>query len=601
MSQRSRWLAVRRSAGRPDQTILILRDITSQKEIERQRESSRNMLALGEMSAVLAHEVRNPLSSMELWTGLLAKQPDNDEETKYWIENLQAGVRTLSATVNNVLQFHGRGTGNQIRLKLATVLQNGFAFISPLAEQAGIKLTLNHGPKEIEISGDPNGLQQVILNFAINAFRHTAIGGSVAISVRLKEDLSGVVLEFTDTGKGISEANLRASVRSWIQRQWPDSRLGFGGLQAHRRTTSGNHRRRKSTGQRHQVHSGVPHPMNQAYKSVLVVDDEPGIRMALKTNFQNAGWNVETASGATEAIRKYGQTKFPLVVTDVRMPDGNGLEVMRSVRASGTSTAVILLTAFGTVSEAVQAMQGGACDYLVKPFSFDQLQSAVERVMQHTDAPTSKTSKTEIVGNSLALVHALDRARLAAQTDADVLVEAESGTGKELLARFIHETSNRREKPLVAINCAAVPEQLLESELFGHVRGAFTGANLTKAGKFELANGGTLLLDEIGEMPLELQPKLLRVLQEREVERLGDTRTVPVNIRVIATTNVSLQAMVEQGRFRADLYYRLNVIPLTLPSSARAPGRHSAYWPTTSPQNSPDKLDVLHQNFIPNS
>ncbi|HEY6181518.1 MAG TPA: sigma-54 dependent transcriptional regulator [Terriglobales bacterium] len=305
--------------------------------------------------------------------------------------------------------------------------------------------------------------------------------------------------------------------------------------------------------------------MNLAHKSVLVVDDEPGIRMALKTNFQNAGWNVETASGATEAIRKYGQTKFPLVVTDVRMPDGNGLEVMRSVRAAGTSTAVILLTAFGTVSEAVQAMQGGACDYLVKPFSFDQLQSAVERVMQQADAPAAKTSKTEIVGNSLALVHALDRARLAAQTDADVLVEAESGTGKELLARFIHETSSRREKPLVAINCAAVPEQLLESELFGHVRGAFTGANLTKTGKFELANGGTLLLDEIGEMPLELQPKLLRVLQEREVERLGDTRTVPVNIRVIATTNVSLQAMVDQGRFRADLYYRLNVIPLTLP------------------------------------
>jgi DNA-binding NtrC family response regulator len=305
--------------------------------------------------------------------------------------------------------------------------------------------------------------------------------------------------------------------------------------------------------------------MNLAHKSVLVVDDEPGIRMALKTNFQNAGWNVETASGATEALRKYGQTKFPLVVTDVRMPDGNGLEVMRSVRASGTSTAVILLTAFGTVSEAVQAMQGGACDYLVKPFSFDQLQSAVERVMQHSDVPTTKTSKTEIVGNSLALVHALDRARLAAQTDADVLVEAESGTGKELLARFIHETSSRREKPLIAINCAAVPEQLLESELFGHVRGAFTGASLTKTGKFELANGGTLLLDEIGEMPLELQPKLLRVLQEREVERLGDTRTVPVNIRVVATTNVSLQAMVDQGRFRADLYYRLNVIPLTLP------------------------------------
>jgi DNA-binding NtrC family response regulator len=306
--------------------------------------------------------------------------------------------------------------------------------------------------------------------------------------------------------------------------------------------------------------------MNQLQKSVLVVDDEPGIRMALKTNFQNAGWNVETACGATEAIRKFGQARFPLVVTDVRMPDGNGLELMRTVRASDTTTAVIMLTAFGTVAEAVQAIHGGACDYLTKPFSFEQLQSAVERVMQHANPATiSRAARTEIVGNSPALTRALDRARLAAQTDADVLVEAESGTGKELLARYIHEISNRSQKPLIAINCAAVPEQLLESELFGHVRGAFTGAIIGKAGKFELANGGTLLLDEIGEMPLELQPKLLRVLQEREVERLGDTRTVQVNIRVIATTNVSLQNMVEQGRFRADLYYRLNVIPLSLP------------------------------------
>jgi DNA-binding NtrC family response regulator len=312
--------------------------------------------------------------------------------------------------------------------------------------------------------------------------------------------------------------------------------------------------------------------MIQPNKSVLVVDDEPGIRMALKTNFQNAGWNVETACGASEAIRKFSQTRFPLVVTDVRMPDGNGLELMRSVRASDTSTAVIVLTAFGTVAEAVQAIQSGACDYLTKPFSFDQLQSTVERVMQHANPSLlSKTTRTEIVGSSAALARALDRARLAAQTDADVLVEAESGTGKELLARFIHEISDRRAKPLIAINCAAVPEQLLESELFGHVRGAFTGANIGKPGKFELANGGTLLLDEIGEMPLELQPKLLRVLQEREVERLGDTRTVHVNIRVIATTNVSLQTMVEQGRFRADLYYRLNVIPLSLPPLRERP------------------------------
>jgi DNA-binding NtrC family response regulator len=305
--------------------------------------------------------------------------------------------------------------------------------------------------------------------------------------------------------------------------------------------------------------------MNQP-KTVLVVDDEPGMRMALKANFERDGWQVETAAGASEAVRKCAQIHFPLVVTDVRMPDGDGLELMRRLRTSNSSTAIIVLTAFGTVAQAVQAMQNGACDYLTKPFSFEQLQSTVERVMRNSGhGPGSKTPQTEIVGHSPALMYVLDRARLAAQTDADILVEAESGTGKELLARYIHEASRRREKPFIAVNCAAVPEQLLESELFGHVRGAFTGATIAKSGKFELANDGTLLLDEIGEMPLELQPKLLRVLQEREVERLGDSRTIAVNIRIIATTNVSLQTMVDQGRFRADLYYRLNVIPLTLP------------------------------------
>ena len=302
-------------------------------------------------------------------------------------------------------------------------------------------------------------------------------------------------------------------------------------------------------------------------KSVLVVDDEPGMRMALQASFQRVGWRVETASGSSDALHKFNADPFPLVITDVRMPDGDGLHLLRQVRNSSPSTAVILLTAFGNVPEAVKAIQGGACDYLTKPVSFEQLQAAVTRVLRNTAQATDKTTEDadEIVGNSPALRQALDRARHAARTNADVLIEAESGTGKELLARFIHDASSRKEKPFIAVNCAAVPEQLLESELFGHVRGAFTGATGTKAGKFELAHGGTLLLDEIGEMPVNLQPKLLRALQERAFERLGDTRTIEVDIRVIATTNVSLHSMVEQGKFRADLYYRLNVIPLSLP------------------------------------
>jgi len=300
---------------------------------------------------------------------------------------------------------------------------------------------------------------------------------------------------------------------------------------------------------------------------VLVVDDEPGIRTALRANFLRHGWRVETASCVREALRNVETRDFDLVVTDIRMPDGTGMDVMRAVRSTSSTTAVILLTAYGSVPDAVNAMRDGALDYLTKPISFDQLQATAAQVMQRAkQAPVEEVSGSgDIVGCAPPLLRALQRARAAASAGADVLIEAESGTGKELLARFIHDSSERSRRPFVAVNCAALPEALLESELFGHGRGAFTGAVGARPGKFELANGGTILLDEIGEMPLNLQPKLLRALQEREFERLGEGKLVHVDIRVIATTNVSLASMVERGQFRADLYYRLNVIPLSLP------------------------------------
>jgi len=298
-------------------------------------------------------------------------------------------------------------------------------------------------------------------------------------------------------------------------------------------------------------------------KEVLVVDDEVGMRAALEANFRLHGWKVRTASGKTEALNFFRAAPCPLVVTDMRMPDGNGLGVMQGVRAIAPETVVILLTAFATVGDAVEAMKQGACDYLIKPVSFDQLNDAIERAMAGSEEKPAADG-VEIVGSSSRFCALLEQARHAARTDADILVEAESGTGKEVLAKFIHQASPRRLGPFVAVNCAAFPDTLLESELFGHARGAFTGATASKAGKFELANGGTLLLDEIGEMPLILQPKLLRVLQEREVDRLGDIRAVRVDVRVIATTNRPLHDLLKEGKFRLDLYYRLNVIPLTL-------------------------------------
>jgi DNA-binding NtrC family response regulator len=297
---------------------------------------------------------------------------------------------------------------------------------------------------------------------------------------------------------------------------------------------------------------------------VLIVDDEAAMRAALEANFRRRGWAVQTASGVSDALSKFRSTPATLVVTDMRMADGDGLQVMQGVRTCVPDTPVIFLTAYGSVPDAVQAIKDGAYDYLQKPVSFDELEAAAQRFL----APTAMEKNGSVfggIGTSTVFRSLLSRAQRVAQTDADILIEAESGTGKELLAQLIHGSGPRKDRPFIAVNCSAFPENLLESELFGHVRGAFTGASVAKPGKFELADEGTLLLDEIGEMPLNLQPKILRVLQQREIDRLGDTRPVPVNVRVIATTNRSLRDQVQAGQFRADLYYRLNVVPLTIP------------------------------------
>ncbi|MFZ0561629.1 MAG: sigma-54 dependent transcriptional regulator [Terriglobales bacterium] len=306
-------------------------------------------------------------------------------------------------------------------------------------------------------------------------------------------------------------------------------------------------------------------------KRLLIADDDAGMRAALETRFLRRGWLVDVAVNGVEALEKFRAGVHSLVITDVRMPGHDGFALLRELQTrelqTSARTAVILLTAYGCVPDAVEAMRNGACDYLVKPVCFEKLELAVEQVLRRAEDSSKEANKdTEaLIGHSPAWEHALGRARQAAATDADILIEAESGTGKELIARLIHRLSRRKAGPFVALNCTAFPETLLESELFGHARGAFTGAVGARPGKFEMATGGTLLLDEVGEMPVALQPKLLRALQEREFDRLGSNQTVRVDIRVIATTNRPLEAAIAEGRFRADLFYRLNVIPISLP------------------------------------
>jgi two-component system response regulator FlrC len=305
-------------------------------------------------------------------------------------------------------------------------------------------------------------------------------------------------------------------------------------------------------------------------EKILVVDDEPQMLIAVNEALKRKGYSVSTASSGTEALCRIKEQYHHLVITDVRMPEVSGLDLLKQTKTMAPQTPVILLTAYGTVQDAVDAMRIGAFDYLLKPFSSESLEQVVDRAL--ASSPSRNSTPHEIVTQDPDFTVVLQRALQVASSNATVLIEAESGTGKELLARMIHSRSLRSKGPFVAVNCAALPENLLESELFGFEKGAFTGATSSKPGKFELARAGTLLLDEIGEMAPILQAKLLRVLQEREVDRIGGKDPVKIDVRVVATTNRDLVSLVRTGEFREDLYYRLNVICLPIPPLRKRSG-----------------------------
>jgi DNA-binding NtrC family response regulator len=297
-------------------------------------------------------------------------------------------------------------------------------------------------------------------------------------------------------------------------------------------------------------------------EEILVVDDERQLLMAVHETLERKGYSVTTATNGVEAIRKLRDGHFQLMISDVRMPHMDGLELLQRARQLAPQTPVVLLTAYATVENAVEAMRFGAKDYLLKPFTSSQLLGAVERYIAKI---SEGATQSLIIGTSKIMGDLMARARQAAESDATILILAESGTGIVLLAHYIHSNSPRIAGPFVAVNCAAMPEMLLESELFGHEKGSFSGAVAAKPGKFELAHGGTILLDEISEMLPMLQAKLLRVLQEREIDRVGAIRAMPIDVRVISTTNRRLADMLSSGSFRSDLYYRLNVVPLSIP------------------------------------
>jgi two-component system response regulator FlrC len=317
-----------------------------------------------------------------------------------------------------------------------------------------------------------------------------------------------------------------------------------------------------------ETHNGEKERVRAA--KILVVDDDPHMQEGVRVALSRGSYEIVVATDGIKAMEALDKQEFDLIVTDQKMPNMSGIELLTTLQKRESSIPVVMITAYGTITQAVEAMQLGAADFITKPFSSKELLQVVERVLLPEVQATRQRAKKEggdrpIISNDPLMIRVLEVAEAVARSEATVLIQGESGTGKELMARFIHSCSLRSAQPFVAVNCAALPESLLESELFGHEKGAFTGAQARKIGKFELAHGGTILLDEISEMDLALQAKLLRVLQEREVDRVGGREPISIDVRVLATTNRNLQETVQEGKFRADLYYRLNVIPITLP------------------------------------
>jgi two-component system NtrC family response regulator len=310
-------------------------------------------------------------------------------------------------------------------------------------------------------------------------------------------------------------------------------------------------------------------------EKILLVDDDASLRKVLEFNLEQEGYGVISASNGDEALKLYDAENPDLVITDIKMPGLDGIDLLKEIKRRDIEKLVVVITAFGTLDTAIEAMKLGAYDYITKPFNRDELKLVIKKALE-LQRLRSRTQLLEaqlverfsfenIIGASARMAEVFEMVRRVAPRDATVLIKGESGTGKELVARAIHYNSPRSKGNFIAVNCSAIPENLLESELFGHKKGAFTGAISDKVGKFELSSGGTIFLDEVADLRFDLQAKLLRVLQEKEIERVGDPRPVKVDIRVIAATNQNLEAMLASREFREDLYHRINVIPMQLP------------------------------------
>ena len=604
--------------GGPDNAagyVFLFSDLTRIKALEEQLRRSERLASLGRLAAGIAHEIRNPLSSIKGFAAILAGRRGGDERSREISDVMIQEVERLNRVISELLDYARPTELHRKSCALEGIIGRTLQLVEKEAAERNVGIAHQVEPEGLEAEIDPDRFAQILLNLYLNAIQAMDDGGDLRVEafedgthllVRVGDSGPGIPPEhlphifdpyFTTrpSGVGLGLANVHKLVEAHGGEIGVENRAGGGtvftvsvpasgslGFVARsgsvpapvpsivRNTTRRDH---APGGKQCKLRRTVDMTDREA-PLILVVDDDRAHRLMLMTLLEEWGYRVEDADGGQKAFDSVRNRPVDLILMDMRMPRMDGIEATRLIHGYNPAIPILIMTAYSSVATAVEALKSGAYDYLTKPVDFDALKLALARALEHTRLREENESLrrqlaclqvSDMIGRSPRMQRVAETIALVAPTDATVLITGESGTGKGLAARAIHANSSRRNKPLVEVNCAAIPETLMESELFGHEKGAFTGADKQRRGRFSMADGGTILLDEIGDLALTTQAKLLRVLQESEIQRVGSDACLRVDVRVLAATNRKIDKMVSEGTFREDLYYRLNVVTLEMP------------------------------------
>ena len=562
-----------------------MRDLGEIRRLQGQVRRQEKLAALGGLAAGVAHEIRNPLSSIKGLATYFAGQFDAGSEAREAAGVMVQEVDRLNRVITELLDFARPTDLKRQPTDLSALLVRSLQLVQQDAANQGVDVSLSVDPDLYPVAVDPDRLAQCLLNLYLNAIQAMEGGGTLTVRMHGRHGWPG-----GDIGERYGRGDRRGpdgqDFRSLLHHQEKRDRSRAG------------HRSQDRRGSRGPVGGGQPDgrlergspfgspvdpattenevSMNPAKTDkILIVDDDPGHLTALKTIARSWGYTVKTADDGDAAVDCVKSEPVDLILMDVRMVRMDGIEALGRIKSYNPSIPVIVMTAYSSVESAVEALRAGAYDYLLKPLDFEVLKLTLERAREHAGLKRENKAlkaklnggfdRVNIIGKSEAMHALMNLLAMVAPSEATVLITGESGTGKELIARSLHANSPRKDHAWVVVNCAAITETLLESELFGHEKGAFTGAEKRREGRFMQAHRGTIFLDEIGETSPTMQAKLLRALQEKEIRRVGGEQVIPVDVRIVAATNRNLEIDVAEGRFREDLFYRLNVMTVNVP------------------------------------